>query len=1702
MYKYNKRPNRMIPVLMTTAAVLLALAPMSSYAVSKWTSHSWGTPNLNNADQAMPALGNFNADPAHPNTLDLAMGDRFGVVHFYYNVGTASAPSWTAEQTALRVDTSTTSGSYAVPDLADLNGDGLLDLIVGGRNTVRIYQNVGTATTPSWTEKPTWEITGLASNRFYSPAVADLNGDGKPDLMLGWTNGSVIAYRNSGTSTTPAWTRQTTWDTIPVTGTSAPALADLNGDGLPDLLIGGNYGSIYAFYNTGTTAAPVWTTIGDWFVSDPNPNIVNYAGPAIGDLNGDGLPDLLVGDISGVLYGYRNDGLPKYPTSGTGPPPPPATTTVTDTFENFSCGGSWKLAAGGPNTSYTRKCSDGWTAFAQDVAAPSSSTQLPGPIGNQNVVTLDNTVNGPNTPTGTLGAAELYTNPTSAIGVLWLLKTYPVIPGVAISSIQADFRNMSSTATSQVVGMVVFNGTVTNPSGQTNGSGVPLRSDVLDADMRFQNCGAGVWCPWTTSNLGATTTIIPNTSTITVAFRLEDVYSNRVHYGELDNVKVSGVSTSTQLPIPTGDIAQLWNNAYAAPGSNNDKAEAVDVTTDAAGNVYVTGKSYQSGVGYGNYDIVTLKYDAAGNQVWQRTYDNPSHTNADDVPVKIAVDGSGNIYVAGNTYVGSNNPIDPTFNNHDFVVVKYDSAGSQVWASTFDNTNSADSDDEPTDMAVDSAGNVIVTGSSCSGSGGVACAYLTVEFNSSGGTAWSDVYGGTNIGDYDQAVGVSLDGSGNAYVTGRTSGASDDITTIKYDTAGNQAWVTTFAGRTNDRPIGIRTDSAGNSYVVGWNFDTSTPDIIALRYDTNGNQLWYKTYDSGGEDIPVAMTMDASGNLYIVGTTGRVGDHNFVTIKYLPDGTNAWLRTFGNSGVDDIPVDIAVDGNGEVYVLGTVAVSQGNTNFVTVKYSDTGVPLSAITFDKYGIADTAVAMVLNVDGQGDTTPIVVGYSKNNQTQLDEITTVKYEQAYPDLTISSFSGPSTGIANTTISLSNSVLNIDDLANKKHADSGAFTVGFFLAPDIGGVPDLGAMTQFASRSISNLSPGDTNSDTTSVLIPASTIEGDYFLVAVADPDSVVTERDETNNRAVSATPITIQGVYPDLAVTGFSGPASAARGDTISVTATITNLVSITAASFRVGIYLSSDTNITTGDILIANYTVTGGLTGFASDSRTINVPIPGPGSLAAGNYYLGIIADDQSAVTEADEANNTEILRTGTSTSTRLLTDTDFIPGLTGSSDVVVVGSGNAGHVSLSQSVGWTLQSSWNPPSVRSAATPAMADMNGDGKMDIMIGSSTGANVLYYNTGTSTVPSWTAAPSTANVSISDTYSVPAFGNLDPGTDSNRDLLIGGRGGVYAYRNTGTASAPLWTRQSSWDITGLPSNRFYAPTIKDINGDGLPDVLLGNTVGTVVAYKNIGSSTNPVWSAQASWNGPSVASGSAQPALVDVDGDGLVDLMIGDNAGTVFGYRNTGSASGPTWTATPSWNLADPNTSLNNGAAPAFGDLDGDGAVDMIYGDASGFLFAYKNSGSYITTGTYISPVKDAGTHGGFTILHYVPTLPTGTSISVDIRAGNTSTPDGSWTPWLTSIPDDGDISSLNTPNILRYVQYRVNLATSVPSATPALYSIEAKKLDAPPQPTVLSVLTASGGSGSGGGGLGVLDLTMLGLAGMMVRLLGRRRARRH
>ena len=134
--------------------------------------------------------------------------------------------------------------------------------------------------------------------------------------------------------------------------------------------------------------------------------------------------------------------------------------------------------------------------------------------------------------------------------------------------------------------------------------------------------------------------------------------------------------------------------------------------------------------------------------------------------------------------------------------------------------------------------------------------------------------------------------SGNVYVTGWTYDglACYDYVTAKYDTAGKQLWVARYNGPGNeyDIALAIAVDVSGNVYITGGSYGSETYyDYTTLKYDSAGNQLWEKRYNGPGNDrdIATAIAVDESGNVYITGKsrTNEI-DWDYVTIKYDTDG--------------------------------------------------------------------------------------------------------------------------------------------------------------------------------------------------------------------------------------------------------------------------------------------------------------------------------------------------------------------------------------------------------------------------------------------------------------------------------------------------------------------------------------------------------------------------------------------------------------------------------------------------------------------------------------------------------------------------------------------------------------------------------------------------------------------------------------------------
>ena len=687
------------------------------------------------------------------------------------------------------------------------------------------------------------------------------------------------------------------------------------------------------------------------------------------------------------------------------------------------------------------------------------------------------------------------------------------------------------------------------------------------------------------------------------------------HYSGINvsNVFVINSDDDTPPPVdPSTGLQSYWQKSY----DNTHFDEAVDVVVDAAGNVYVTGRSNNGA----NYDFATVKYDSDGTQKWVARYDGGDS----DLPIGLRVDALGNVYVAGRRHNGT---------DFDYFLVKYDASGGEQWGITpFDSGG----EDEPAAMAIDNAGNVYLTGKSCNGGN---CNIVTLKYTTGGALDWSAVY---NASDDDEGVGIGVDISGNVYVAGRSSnGGNTDIVTIKYNDTGSKLWVTSYNSGNNDYPAAMVVDAAGNSYVAGRiSRFPAISDVLVVKYDSSGLRQWSASYSNGLTNLTVAMAVGATGNVYVTSASGRVGDYDYGVVKFNADGSLGWNASYDNGGADDEPVDIAVDNFGRVFVTGSSgSVLAGDRNYVTVAYDSDGTQSKVLSYDGSG-DDTAAAIALGQDGDGYTTVHVTGTSFN--TVDNDYVTVKYLTTWPDLTISAVDGPATAFNGADISVSNTVLNVNDPAAGKNQAAGAFSVGLYLAPDVSGSPNLSALIFLGSRSVSSLTSGATSSASTTVTIPDGSTApgGSYFLVAVADSGATVAEKLEDNNVTASGSAITISD-GPDLVANSTSGPASGNAGSNISVSYSILNSRSPAAGTFDIDFVMSGDNIIGNGDDvalpMVSGGTI-GGITGNGSASGSATVTIPN--TVGSGNYYVGLIVDSGDAVAETREDNNT-VASTGT-----------------------------------------------------------------------------------------------------------------------------------------------------------------------------------------------------------------------------------------------------------------------------------------------------------------------------------------------------------------------------------------------------------------------------------------------------------------------------
>jgi len=781
-----------------------------------------------------------------------------------------------------------------------------------------------------------------------------------------------------------------------------------------------------------------------------------------------------------------------------------------------------------------------------------------------------------------------------------------------------------------------------------------------------------------------------------------------------------------------------------------------DITTDAGGNVFVVGRfkggnisstfydgttDFDPGPGTDNRtpltslyagDAYVTKINADGSYAWTQTFGNAAGSAYAD---GVAVDSNGNVYITG-SYVGTmdfdpgpGTAIHTSSGPYHRFTVKLHADGSYAWMldglrDDFANSTSGSGRDAGNNLKIDGNDDIYLVGYSAPGSfdfdlttgvdtitvtGGYA-AYVS-KYHADGSYAWTRVYPAQDPSDYVQINDLTFDGSGNILLLGKFDGASSNPTVdvdpgagtvlvsktqtscyvlnfvAPLDTSGNYGgWVLGMPLEYNSFAL----DSNDNLYLTGRGQDGYQSPFKCGDYQVGGNYGamltkiightaygWTKRFETivNGSGAGMKVMVDTTDNVYVAGGSGYAGYDNASSdpayvARFTPYGIMSWLKIFGSGGM----AHATLDKDNNIYGTNPFSVS---ADFDPSAGTDIKTPTGALSvyltkfvYDTSNIAPVAYngnltteqntaasGMLTASDAENDplTYSIVTNGSKGKATITDTATgaftyrpsssssgtdsftfvvndgqlnsntatvTITINPAPPgtDLVMSAIGKQTSADPGKYAYISNTVKNIG-----ADASSGSFKVALYLSTDS---TITTADTYLGYRTIfTALKVNATSTATTGVKIPTTMAPGNYYMGAIADYQNTIAETNEGNNTI--SMPFLVSA--PDLVVSSLSGPSEpAAPSSDATVTGTVSNQGPSASSFSYLGLYLSTDSTITTGDTYLGNVIISGTASGA---SRPFSKSVRLPAGLSAGAYYVGAIADYKERVTEMDEGNN-------------------------------------------------------------------------------------------------------------------------------------------------------------------------------------------------------------------------------------------------------------------------------------------------------------------------------------------------------------------------------------------------------------------------------------------------------------------------------------
>jgi len=409
--------------------------------------------------------------------------------------------------------------------------------------------------------------------------------------------------------------------------------------------------------------------------------------------------------------------------------------------------------------------------------------------------------------------------------------------------------------------------------------------------------------------------------------------SENIYLAGYTNKTVSGYDICLLKFDSSGNYQ--WNRTL--DGGYDEWAAAIAL--DSSSNIYLAGSTSSI---MSNYDFCLVKFDSSGNYQWNSTWDG----GVEDYAYDIALDSSGNIYLAGVTYNATS--------YYDMCLVKFDSSGAYQWARTWD--RNINDEDWAYAIALDSSNNIYLAGWSYNMAGDSDMCLL--KFNNYGDFQWNRTWDGV-INDNDFAYDITLDSSENIYLAGSTynMGSGNDFCVVKFDSSGNYQWNNAWHGGIDDFAFEIALDSSENIYLAGYTYNTTSWDDMCLvkynsapkiRINTPIQNKFYGIIPPGFDISILESELDTSW--------------------YSLDGGTTNITFSGSVGIiSQAEWDKKGDGLVTIEFFANDSMSLGGSSEVSV-YKDITAPTSSISFIPHSGTNTvnkSTTFTLTADdGQG------------------------------------------------------------------------------------------------------------------------------------------------------------------------------------------------------------------------------------------------------------------------------------------------------------------------------------------------------------------------------------------------------------------------------------------------------------------------------------------------------------------------------------------------------------------------------------------------------------------------------------------------------------------------------------------------------------------------------------------------------------------